>query len=83
MILAFMVMTPSGVIIGIEVIKTQSKLAIGIIEAVSGGVFIFVGCRSWAHTVEQKNEKFWHFGLFAGGVLWMLAIKVIECLADD
>jgi zinc transporter 1/2/3 len=80
---AYLVMTPTGIVIGIEVIKTQSKLAIGIIEAVSAGVFLFVGMRGWAQTIEHKKEKMWHFGLFTGGVVWMLAIKVIECFADD
>jgi zinc transporter 1/2/3 len=83
MTVPYLVMTRSGIVVGIKVIKTQSKLAIGIIEAVSAGVFSFIGSGGWAETIEHKKEKMCHFGLFTGGVVWMLAIKAIEYLADD
>jgi zinc transporter 1/2/3 len=88
MIALYSLLSPIGVLVGVAVSDTGSDLATGIIEAFSSGVFIFVGCHEWAEMFEHKREwrvreKLWHYGLFAMGIIWMLAIKVIECFAEE
>ena len=87
MIVLYSLLTPIGIIIAIKIGEISSSLVLGIIEALSAGTFLFVGCHEWSEMFEHKHdwkvpEKLWHFGMFAFGVLWMLLIAIIEAFTD-
>lgn len=88
LIVIYVIMSPIGIVAGIYLNKIGSHLVLGIIAAFSAGTFLFVGCHEWAEMFEHKHswpvkEKFWHFGLFAFGVLWMLLIAIVETLGEE
>jgi zinc transporter 1/2/3 len=61
----------------------NSSLLLGIIEACSGGAFMFMGCHEWMAMFENKGtwgtkEKLWHYGTFLFGVMWLCAVAVME-----
>ncbi|OHT00886.1 ZIP Zinc transporter family protein [Tritrichomonas foetus] len=87
MIFFYTIMSPVGICVGIRLTEMSGHLALGIIAAFSAGTFLFVGCHEWSEMFEHKHEwstceKFWHFGLFAFGILWMLLIAIIEGLGE-
>jgi zinc transporter 1/2/3 len=88
MIALYSGLSPVGVIIGILLRNKGNSLAIGLIEAFSAGAFLFIGCHEWSEMFEHKHEwplseKLWHFGVFFGGVAWMLGIAAIEMLTSE
>ena len=79
--------SPIGVVVGIFVQKMSNNLVLGMIAAFSAGTFLFVGCHEWSEMFEHKNEwklreKWWHFGMFAFGVIWMLLIAIVEMYGE-
>lgn len=88
LIVIYVLMSPAGIAAGIYLNKIGNHLLLGIIAGISAGTFLFVGCHEWAEMFEHKNswpksEKFWHLGLFAFGVLWMLLIAIVETLGEE
>ena len=87
LIALYVICSPVGVVAGIFVEKISNNLVLGMIAAFSAGTFLFVGCHEWSEMFEHKNEwktaeKWWHFGLFAIGIIWMLLIAIVEMYAD-
>ena len=88
LVLLYSVLTPCGIIVGIQVSQNNSPLALGIIAAFSAGTFLFVGCHEWCEMFEHKHkwptrEKLCHFFSFFIGVLWMLLIAIVEMFGED
>ena len=88
LIVLYVLMSPCGIVAGIYLNKVGNSLLLGIIAGISAGTFLFVGCHEWAEMFEHKHswprsEKFWHLGLFAFGVLWMLLIAIVETLGEE
>jgi zinc transporter 1/2/3 len=88
MIALYCGLSPVGVVAGVVLRNKGSQQVIGLIEAFSAGAFLFIGCHEWSEMFEHKHEwplseKLWHFGVFLGGVAWMLGIAAIEMLSSD
>lgn len=83
MMIAYVAMSPVGIVVAVYISEIGNNLVLGIISAISAGTFVFVGCDEWAKLFMNKNvwslsEKLWHLGLFAFGVLWMLLIAILD-----
>ena len=90
LVVLYTIMSPIGLITGIYIADKYSEnhWVLGIIAAFSAGTFLFVGCHEWSEMFEHKSEwscgeKGWHFGMFAGGVIWMLLIAIVEAVAPE
>jgi zinc transporter 1/2/3 len=53
---AVFIPVPVGVVIGVGLRATWSHLAIGIIEALSARVCLFIGCHEWSGMFEHKQN---------------------------
>ncbi|OHT02115.1 ZIP Zinc transporter family protein [Tritrichomonas foetus] len=81
LMIAVAMMTPIGAIIAINISSLGSHVTIGIISAFSAGTFLYVGFNEWAEMISHKidwpiNEKFWNYGLFTIGIIFMILIAL-------
>lgn len=88
MTLLYTLMSPIATVVGVNLQKESNALAQGIIAAFSAGTFLFVGVHEMSEMFEHKHsmtvpDKFWHFGFFAVGVLWMLLIAIVEIYGEE
>ena len=88
LVVIYTLLSPIGVISAIYIGEISSSLAKGIIASISAGTFLFVGCHEWSEMFEHKSEwstkeKWWHFGMFVIGVVWMLLIAIVEALSPE
>ncbi|KAH0788753.1 ZIP Zinc transporter family protein [Histomonas meleagridis] len=83
MVIIYAVLSPAAIIVAMYIGSKSNSLALGIIESLSAGTFLFVGSHEWSEMFHHKHEwktseKLWHLGMFTFGVLWMLLIAIIE-----
>ena len=88
LVLIYTLLTPIGLITAIYIGEISSDAVKGIIASLSSGTFIFVGSHEWSEMLHQKHEwstkeKWWHFGMFTFGVVWMLLIAIVEALSPE
>lgn len=79
--------TPVSICISALIGTITKKLVVGIIEAISAGTFIFIGCHEWSELHKNKQvinvkEKLWHLGFLTLGAIWMLLIAIIEKIIE-
>ena len=83
MMVFYVLLSPVGAIIAIQLRQIAGPLALGVLSALSAGTFLFVSSDEWAtifvnRTTFSVCEKFWHLGLFLVGLLWMVLIALVD-----
>jgi zinc transporter 1/2/3 len=80
-------MSPVGVAVGILLQKANSGIMLGLIESVSAGAFMFMGCREWMELFTHKyswrtTEKLVHYGAFTSGIVWLGAVAFLQAVSQ-